>query len=169
MEQEKEFVAKHGQEMLDLVKQYRKGIRTPETTSAMTLYQNQTQGRIREVFTVYGILEDGKVVYVGSTSATINARWNEHKYDARTLRRKLPQILHSHMNTVSSNHDIFPEFTPVVFEELNDENAAKALEKSLIIAYKTHITGFNKQIGGGGKRTKYISTRPANAENFERR
>ena len=151
------FIAEHGQAQWDLRNRYiNKGDRSPEATEAEKLYCRYSQGMNQDLWTVYGILENGVIKYVGSTGINWRKRWTSHKTKARTLKHARP--LHYAMNSTSTNHDIFPEYTFTILHQYNDEQTAKDMEKVLIKANNTHINGYNVRIGGGGG--KKYKTRP---------
>ncbi|MCA6603001.1 MAG: GIY-YIG nuclease family protein [Pseudanabaena sp. M007S1SP1A06QC] len=157
------FINQHGQEKWNLVNAYyTKKDRSPEATEAVRLYQQISQGLTQTTYTVYSISENGRIVYIGKTGSYLNKRWNHHKSRARTLDGA--SALHMAMNTISTNHDLFPEFLIQTITTTQDENAADVIEKALIQAYQTNITGYNKYIGGGYKSKKY-STRPSQPSN----
>ena len=152
------FIASHGQEKWDLKEKYNKGDRSPEAREAKKLYGRFTQGLNQDLWTVYGVLENGVLKYVGSTGIDWRVRWTKHKSDARTL-GKDARTLHYAMNSISTNHKMFPEYTFTILHQYNDEQTAKDMEIALIKAHQTHINGYNVRIGGGNGSKKY-KTRP---------
>jgi len=153
------FIAEHGQEKWDLKHNYMsKGDRSPEATEANKLYGRYLQGLNQDTWTVYGILENGVLKYVGSTGKDWRHRWSHHKSSARKL-GKWSSPLHFAMNSTSTNHKLFPEYTFTILHQYNDEQIAKDMEKALIKAHNTHINGYNILIGGGAGGKKF-KTRP---------
>ncbi len=157
-----EYIKQYGQKMWDLRLAYDRGDRTPEATEAIKLYHQIAKGLTQSTYTIYSISENGRIVYIGKTGTYLNKRWTHHKSRARTLDGA--SALHMAMNTISTNHDIFPEFLIQTITTTQDENAADVLEKALIQAYQTNITGYNKYIGGGCNTKKFLS-RPSNPQN----
>ena len=158
MKHKQSFIAAHGQEKWDLVMRYiHKSDRSPEATEASKLYGRFTQGLNQDLWTVYGILENGVLKYVGSTGKHWRNRWSHHKSRARTLDGA--SALHFAMNSTSTNHDIFPEYTITILHTVSDKDIAKDLEKALIKAHNTNIHGYNTYIGGGNSSKKF-KTRP---------
>lgn len=152
------FIAAHGQKMMDLYNDYKhKGNRSPEATEANKLHARFSQGLNENTWTVYGILENGVLKYVGSTGMDWRHRWNQHKSFARTL--KGARALHYAMNSTSTNHRLFAEYTFTILHQYNDKETAKDMEIALIKAHQTHIHGYNVRIGGG-KNTQKFKTRP---------
>lgn len=160
------FINQYGAAEWEKVKQYGLGNRSPENTNAMRIYSQHQKGQHSDTFTIYGVLENGKIIYVGNTGLNLRVRWNAHKTKARTLKHSRP--LHNHMNTVSSNHDLFPEFDICALETATDQKTADIIEKALINKYNTHVNGFNKKIGGGMK-GRFKSTRPQTNSDIETR
>lgn len=157
------FIAEHGQEKWDLVDSYKhKDNRSPEAKEAVTLYGRFFQGLNQDTWTVYGILENGVLKYVGSTGMDWRHRWNQHKSAARTLKGARP--LHFAMNSTSSNHKLFAEYTFTILHTVSDKDTAKDLEIALIKAHNTHISGYNINIGGG-RNTNKFKTRPLSTPN----
>jgi hypothetical protein len=152
------FIAEHGQEKWDLKHNYmNRGDRSPEATEAVKIYQRFAYGLNQDTWTVYGILENGVLKYVGSTGKDWRHRWSNHKSAARTL--KNASALHYAMNSISTNHKLFAEYTFTILHQYNDEQTAKDMEIALIKAHNTHITGYNVLIGGGNNSKKF-KTRP---------
>lgn len=158
-----DFIAAHGQEMWDLSRSYTKGNRSPEAKEANTLHGRFKKGLNQDIWTVYGILENGVMKYIGSTGTDWRHRWTNHKSDARKL-LKTARALHYAMNSTSTNHKEFPEYTFTILHTVSDKQTAKDLEIALIKAHNTHITGYNVYIGGGNGSKKY-KTRPLSTPN----
>jgi len=160
------FIAAHGQKMMDLYNDYKhKGNRSPEATEANTLYGRFAQGLNIEVWNVYGILENGVLKYIGSTGRDCGSRWSHHKSLARRL-DKYACPLHFAMNSTSTNHKEFPEYTFTILHTVSDKQTAKDLEIALIKAHNTNISGYNTYIGGGNGAKKFVkSTRPISLPN----
>lgn len=156
------FINLYGQEMWNLRYAYtNKGDRSPEATEAERLYCQIAHGLIQDIWTIYSISENGKIVYIGKTGLDYRKRWACHKTRARSLNKASP--IHCHMNNTSTNHEFFPEFTFQVITTTTDQKTAEDLEIAYIKAFKTHIDGFNKKMGGGS--SKKYSTRPTNIPN----
>ena len=152
------FIAEHGQEKWDLAMRYiSKSDRSPEATEANKLYSRYQHGLNQDLWTVYGILENGVLKYVGSTGQDWRVRWSNHKSRARTLKGARP--LHFAMNSISTNHKLFAEYTFTILHQYNDQQTAKDMEEALIKAHNTHINGYNTYIGGGSSSKKF-KTRP---------
>jgi hypothetical protein len=117
-----------------------------------------------DTYTIYTISENGKVIYVGKTANDPRNRWTEHKVRARSL-SKHARPLHYHMNTVSTDHKKFPEFLQQIITTTTDKQAAEDLEVAYIKAFQTHISGFNKYLGGGTKGKPVKSVRPLQLNN----
>lgn len=152
------FIAEHGQEKWDLVRSYWNGNRSPEATEANKLYLRFAHGLNQDTWTVYGILENGILKYVGSTGIDWRTRWSNHKSHARRL-AKGASALHYAMNATSTNHKLFAEYTFTILHTYSDQQTAKDMEEALIKAHQTHIHGYNVYIGGGNKSKKF-KTRP---------
>lgn len=153
------FIAEHGQEKWDLKNRYMNhGDRSPEATEATKLYSRFAKGIIQDTWTVYGILENGILKYIGSTGIDWRTRWSNHKSDARKLGKRA-SALHYAMNATSTNHKEFPEYTFTILYQYNDKQVAKDIEEILIKAHQTHIHGYNVYIGGGNGAKKF-KTRP---------
>ena len=153
------FIAEHGQAKWDLAMRFiNKNDRSPEATEAVKLYGHYQKGLNQDLWTVYGILENGVLKYIGSTGMDWRQRWNKHKSDARTL-GKDAYALHYAMNSTSTNHKLFPEYTFTILHTVSDEQTATDLEIALTKAHQTNIHGYNIYIGGGHGNKKY-KTRP---------
>ena len=148
-----EFIAEHGQEQWKLVSEYwHHDNRSPEATNAVRLYTQYAQGLKGETFTIYTISEGSKIVYVGRTGTTLASRWTGHKSKARLSSDTIP--LHLAMMT-TTDPDTFPEWTCQMYVTTNDKNAAIELEKLAIVALRTNVDGFNRNIGGGNTSKKF--------------
>lgn len=159
------FIAEHGQAMWNLRNQYCKGDRSPEATEANKLYSRYGEGLNQDTWTVYGILENGVLKYIGSTGQDWRVRWSKHKTNARKL-GKWSSPLHYAMNSTSTNHKLFPEYTFTILHTVSDKDIAKDLEIALIKAHNTNIHGYNTYIGGGNGAKKFVkSTRPISLPN----
>lgn len=116
---------------------------------------------MKDTYSIYSISENGKIIYIGKTANDPKIRWYEHKTRARSL-SKHARPLHFHMNTISTDHKSFPEFLLQTITTTSDKQAAEDLEIAYIKAFQTHITGFNKYLGGGTKGKPVKSIRPIN-------
>ena len=162
------FIAAYGQEKWDLVMAYwTKKDRGAEATEAVKTYNHFQKGLNGDIWTVYGILENGVLKYVGSTGIDVRQRWSNHKYRAKTLNNACP--LHSAMHSVSTNHKLFPEYTFVILHQYNDQQTARDMEEQLIKANNTHINGYNTYIGGGSKSKKYKTRPVSNPDDLQTR
>jgi hypothetical protein len=160
------FINQHGQAKWDLMNAYKKGNRSAEATEAERLYAQIKMGLTQDTYTIYSISENGKIIYIGKTGINPKERWTAHRTTARTFNKAAP--LHYHMNTVSTDHKLFPEFLFQIITTTTDKQSAEDLEIAYIKAYNTHIDGFNKRLGGGNK-SKKLFTRPSQPQNVTTR
>lgn len=164
-----EFIRDHGQAKWDLRNQYvNHGDRSPEAREAEKLYNRYSKGMVNEVYTVYGILENGVLKYIGSTGLDWRKRWTQHKANGRKLGKR-SSALHYAMNTNSTNHKLFPEYTFTIFHTYTDKQTAKDMEEALIKAHNTHINGYNVRIGGGNGSKKYMTRPVSNPDDLQTR
>lgn len=152
------FIAEHGQEVWNLVMEYTNhGNKSPEATNAVRLYNHYQNGTNGDTFTIYTVSEGNKIVYVGRTGRTLRKRWSNHKSDARKSADTQP--LHLAMMTTTDT-DTFPEWTAQTLNITTDKNASIELEKLAIVALRTNIDGYNRNIGGGNTNKKFLKANP---------
>lgn len=147
-----EFMNRFGEDKWNLYCLYNLGDRSPEATEAAKLYARVKRGFLDNNYTIYGILFDGKIVYVGMTSQTLSSRWTNHKSRARTNPEASP--LHTFMSECTSDIQCFPEFTALSLAVTEDPELAQQIETLSIKAYNTHIDGLNQT-------TKSIGSKPS--------
>lgn len=97
------------------------------------------------IYLIYLVRLDGKAVYVGFTSQTLNTRWLQHCNKAK---KKCKFAFHNAIRKYGKD-----SFTIEVIYAGNDLNhTLKIMEPKFIVEYNTHINndGYNMTIGGEG-------------------
>ena len=107
------------------------------------------------IYTIYLIRLEGKAVYVGFTSGTIEERWKEHCWDAK---RMTPFVLHNAIRKYGV--ESFSVETIYTSEDL--DHTLNVMENRFITEHNTFIHsdggGYNMTMGGEGSFGRKNST-----------